>query len=217
MLVQQFETLGDEGRFEQLLLVVGGEEGQRGGDKVDQTAGVVNVGGDGAELVGQSRRLGNNLLELADHVAHQRFNTGGRRAGGGCRLNVGEDFDLGHQKGFRLGVAEEPNARCALRKDEAALVGHAHHLVNRGQGSHRVQVSGLGGVEPGVQLGRNYNGSFISQRLDELNGAFAAHGQGQNGVGKQDGVPNGKDGDSTDSGGVPGGSISGSGRDGGLI
>ena len=52
------------GRLQQLLLVVGGQEGQRRGHKIHQPARLLDVGGNRPQLVGERRRLGDNLLEL---------------------------------------------------------------------------------------------------------------------------------------------------------
>ena len=83
----------------------------------------------------------------------------------------------------------------ALGKDKAALVGHAHHFVHRGQGSHGMQVGGLGRVQAGIHLGRHHNGPLLAQRLNQLDGAFPAHRQRQNGMRKQNSVPDRQNGD----------------------
>jgi hypothetical protein len=79
-----------------LLLVVGGEEGQRGGDKIHQAAGLLDVGGNGAELVGERLRLGDNLLELPITL-RTSASTPERR-----RLGVFQGLDFGHHE--RLGL-----------------------------------------------------------------------------------------------------------------
>ncbi len=76
MRVHEFQPGGDAGRLEQLLLVFGGEERQRGCDEINQAAGLFDIGGDGAEFVGERWRFGDDLLELADHDAHQSFDAG---------------------------------------------------------------------------------------------------------------------------------------------
>ena len=104
MLVQQLQPRRDAGRLQQLLLVVGGQEGQRGGDKIHQPARLLDVGGNRPQLVGERRRLGDDLLELRDHVAHQRFNA---RAVAGVR--VLQSLDLGHHEGLGLRIAHQPH------------------------------------------------------------------------------------------------------------
>ena len=125
--VKQLETCRNAGGFEQLLLVVRGEKRQRRGDKVDQAAGFLDISGDGAQLVRERGRFRDDLLELADHIAHQRLDDGGV-----FRLDVFDSLDLGDHEGLGLDVAEQPNALDALGKDKAALVGHPHNLVHGG-------------------------------------------------------------------------------------
>ena len=63
-------------RFEKILLVAGGKKRQRGGTKSTRPARLFDVGGDGAQLVGEGRRLGDDLLELGDDVADQGLELG---------------------------------------------------------------------------------------------------------------------------------------------
>ena len=184
VLVQQLQPLHDARRLQQLLLVVGGQEGQRGGDKVHQPARLLDVRRNGPQLVGERRRLGDNLLELRDDVAHQRL-----EAGAGRRLDILQRLDLGHHERLGLRVAHQPDPLHAFGKHKTALVGHAHDLVHRGQRAHRVHVVGLGRVQARIELRRHNNGPLLAQRLDQLDGAFPAHGQGKNGMGKQNRIP----------------------------
>ena len=89
-------------------------------------------------------------------------------------------------------VAEfaQPDALRALGEDEEALVGHLDDFVHRRQGADGVQVAGLRGVHARVALRDHHDGLLLSQRLNELDGAFPADGQGQHGVGKQHRVAN---------------------------
>ena len=193
-LVQLIEPLDHAGGFEQYLLVVGGQEGQRRGDKVNQARGLLDVGRDGAQLVGEGGRFGNDLLELGYDVAHQRL--GVRR---GSRLDVFESLNLGHHEGLGLGEAQQAHAANALGKDKAALVGHAHNLVHRGDGAHGVHIVGLGQVLARVHLRRHHDGPLLAQGFDQLNGAFAADGQRKNGVRKKNGLPDRQNRNSADS------------------
>ena len=213
VLVELLQALDDAGRFQQLLLVVGGEERQRRGDKIDQAARLFDVGGNGPQLVGQRRRLGDNLLELADHVAHQRFDARSWLPA----PTSSSGLDLGHHERLGLDVAHQPHPLHAFGKDKAALVGHAHDLVHRGQGAHGMQIAGLGRVQAGVELRGHHNGPLFAQRLDQLDGALAANRQRQNGVGKQDGVPHGQDGNSAHAGAFFAGLFAGGRRSGRLI
>jgi hypothetical protein len=53
-----------------------------------------------------------------------------------------------------------------------------------------VEIAATGGVLTGVALGDDQDGLALPERLDELNGAFAADGQRQDGVGKEDCISN---------------------------
>ena len=58
-----------------------------------------------------------------------------------------------------------------------------------------VQIGGLGRVQPGIELRRHDNGPLLAQRFDQLDGAFASNCKRQNGMGKQNGIANGQNGD----------------------
>ena len=179
----------DAGRLQQLLLVVGGQKGQRGGDKIHQAARLFDIRGNRPQLIGERLRFADNLLELADDIAHQRF-----RAGVVAGSVVLQNLDLGDHEGFGLRIAHQPHPLHALGEDKAALVGHAHNLVHRGQRSHGVQIGRLGRVQPRVQLRRHNNRPLLAQRLDQLNGTLPAHGQGQHRMGKENSVADRQDG-----------------------
>ena len=68
--------------------------------------------------------------------------------------------------------------------------------MDRGQGADGVHVVRGGGVEAGVLLGGDGDGALVAQGFDQLDGAFAADCKWQNGMGKQDGVPDRQDGNS---------------------
>ncbi len=212
MLIQQLQSGSDAGRLQQLLLVVGGQEGQRGGHKIHQAAGFLDIRGDGPQFIGERLRIVDDLLELADHVAHQSF-----RAGRRLRFHVLQRLHLGHHEGLRLRIANQPHPLHTLGEDKPALVGHAHNLVHRGQGSHQMQVGRLGRVQPRVQLSHDNDCPFLAQRLDQLDGAFAAHREGQDSVGKEDRIPDRQDGNPAHRRGVLCGRGFWGGRDGRLV
>ena len=104
-----------------------------------------------------------------------------------------------------MGIAHQADSIDALGKDKAALVGHANNFMHRSQGSDSVQIVGFRRIQSRVQLRRYDDGALFAQRLDQLDGAFAAHGQGQNGMGKENGIAHGQDGNSAHAGGgLPG-------------
>ncbi len=107
-------------------------------------------------------------------------------------MTGGFDFstalELGRHEGGELGEVAEAHALVAFGEDEEALVRHLDDFVDGRAGADVVEVGGLRGVQAGVALGDDENGLLFAQRLDELDGAFAADGEGQHGMGKQHGV-----------------------------
>ena len=193
-LVQLLQPVHDAGRFQQLLLVVRGQKRQRRGHKIDQPGRLFDVGRDGPQFVGERRRLGDDLLELADHVAHQGLEL--RRAG---RRQILHRLHLGHHERLGLDKTHQPHPVHALGKDKAALVGHAHNFVHRGQGANPVQVRWLGRVQARIELRRDHNGSLLAQRFNQMDGALTAYGQRQDGVRKQNRIAYGQNGNDTHS------------------
>jgi len=114
-----------------------GQERERRGDKIDQPARFLDIGGDGAQLIRERGGLGNNLLELADHHADQ-----GLHVGGGLDLFGVHGLDLGDHEGLGLGITDKPDALYPLGEDKAALIGHADDLVDRGQGADFMHIIG---------------------------------------------------------------------------
>ena len=141
-LVQLLQPVHDARRFQQLLLLVRGEEGQRRCHKVHQPGRLIDVRGDRLQFVGKRRRLGNDLLKLPDDIPHQGFELGRNR-----RLPVLQRFNLRHHERLGLDEAHQAHSAHSLGKDKPALVGHAHNLMHRGQGAHCVQISRLGRIQ----------------------------------------------------------------------
>ena len=73
MLVDALHAQHHVGRFQQFLLIGGGQERQRRGNEVDQAARIFDIQRNGLELVGEGRRSGDDLLELRDDIPLQRF------------------------------------------------------------------------------------------------------------------------------------------------
>src|SRR6202034_3790741 len=55
--------------------------------------------------------------------------------------------------------------------------------------SHRIEIAGLWRVDPRLALGHDNDGLVFPERIDKLNGTFPTHGQQQNRVREQYGVP----------------------------
>ncbi len=185
--IQELEAGGNSRSFKQLLLVFGGQERQGRGDKIDQPAGVFDVGGDGAQFIRQRGGFGHDLLELADHHADE-----GLHIGGGLDLFGVHGLDLGNHEGLGLNITDKPYALHAFSEDKAALVGHTDDFVNRGQGADFVHVFRSRRVLAGIFLRRHDDGAVLAQRLNQLDGTLPADGEGQNGVRKENGIADGK-------------------------
>jgi hypothetical protein len=60
--------------------------------------------------------------------------------------------------------------------------------VDDGGRAHGVKITGLGAIDAGFALGHDHDGLVFSERIDELDGTFAAYGKRQDGVREQDGI-----------------------------
>ena len=189
MLVDALHAQHHVGRFQQFLLVGGGQERQRGSNEVDQAPGIFNIERDGLQLVGEGRRSGDDLLELGNHIPLQRFQFGAL-----ARIHFRQMIDRRHHEWLKLSKFSQLDPLRALGKDKKALVGHFDDFVHRRQGAYGIQVAGLRTVHAFVALRDHHNGLLLSQGLNELNGALPADGQRQNGMGKQNRAANGQNG-----------------------
>ncbi len=88
----------------------------------------------------------------------------------------------------------EADALQAFGEHEEALVGHLDDFVHDGQRSDGVEVGGLRRIHAGLALGDDDDGLVFAERVDQLDGAFPADRQGQHGVGEQDRVADGQNG-----------------------
>ncbi len=179
MLVDAFHAQHHVRRFQQFLLVSGGQERQRGSNEVDQAPGIFNVERDGLQLVGECRRSGDDLLELGNHIPLQRLQFGAL-----ARIHLRQMIDRSHHEWLKLSKFAQPDALGALGKNKKALVGHLDNFVHRRQGTYGIQIAGLRTVHALVALRDDHNGLLLSQGLNELNGALPANGQRQHGVRK---------------------------------
>ena len=139
VLVDLLQANLNVGGFQNILFVAGRQRRQRRGDKVNHAAGVIDVSGDGRELIRQSRRARHNLLEQRQHVALQGFNLGilgDRYFRNGLHRRA--------HKGRQLGVFGDLHPFQTFGKNKQALVGHAHHFVHHRQAADGKKVGRLG-------------------------------------------------------------------------
>src|ERR1700728_2406854 len=92
-------------------------------------------------------------------------------------------------EGRQLCELAQPHPLQTLGKNEQALVGHFDHLMHHRRSSHRIEIAGLWRVDPRLALGHDNDGLVFPERIDKLNGTFPTHGQRQNRVREQYGVP----------------------------
>ena len=179
MLVDLLQTHANVGGLERVLLVSGRKRRQRRRDEIHQAARLFNVHGHRGELIRQRRRSGNNLLKQSQNIALQSldFRTLGRNR---FRNRV---HSCPH-KWRQLGKLHQPHPLQAFGENKQALVGHFYDFVHDRQGPDGVQIGRLRRVDASFALRHHYNRLVLAQRIDQLDRAFPAHGQGQNGVRK---------------------------------
>ena len=190
MLVDALHAQHHVGCFQQFLLVGGGQKGQGRSNEIDQAAWIFDIQRNGLELVGKGRRGGDDLLELRDHVALQRF-----QLGAFTWIHFRQVVDRSHHEWLYLGKLSQFDPLGALGKHKEALIGHFDYFVHRRQGAYGVQIAGLGAIHALVALRDHHDGLLLSQGLNELNRAFPADGQRQYGVWKEHRAANGQDGE----------------------
>jgi hypothetical protein len=130
---------------------------------------------------------GHNLLKLRQHIPLQRL--GLRRC---LQANLLQRLVLRSQERLRLRKVPQPHPLRTLRKDEEALVRHLHHLVDGRARPDQVQVRTLRHILAGVALGDDENRLLLAQRLNQLDGALAAHRQRQHRMGEKHRIPHGR-------------------------
>ena len=158
VLVDALQARGDVGRFEQLLLVGGGEERERRGNKVNEAPRILDVHGDRLQLIRQSRRGRDDLLKLRKNVALQRLDFGAWLRG-----NLRDRLDRGGHERLDLREHAQLDPLGAFSEDEQALVGHFDDLVDGRQSSISVQVGRLGRVHACVALSDHHDGLLVSE------------------------------------------------------
>ena len=194
--LEQFELAGEVAvdfvealpaieHFEQALALRGGEGREVAGHEIGQAAGLGDAGGGGGEVVGEVGGAGHDLLEQAEHVLAE-----GLDFGGDGRLDIGDALDAGAEVGVGSGVFQGADAGDALTEQQQVFLGDAQHFVEDADGADLVHVGGAGGVDPGIELGNDAEGTIFPQRLDQRDGAGAADGDGQERAGEDYGIAN---------------------------
>ncbi len=103
--------------------------------------------------------------------------------------DLGDQLELGLQEGLELGDPENPEALDALDHQAQGPVGELEHLVDVGECTDPVEVSLHRIVDRGVALRDDSDDLALAEGIvDEGDGALPGHGQGENGVGEQDGI-----------------------------
>jgi hypothetical protein len=188
--VDPLEPGADVDDLEKLLLLgrVQGAEAAR--DEVGQTARVLDVGGQRLQLVGQRRGELDDLLEQAERALGQRLD---------LDLLVGRnrlvnELDAREKERLVLADAAQAEALHALDDQAQGAVRELEHLVDVRERADAMQIALHRIVHGRVPLRDDADDLPLAHRVvDEGNGALTRHGQGQDGVGKEDGVAERKD------------------------
>ena len=68
--------------------------------------------------------------------------------------------------------------------------------MDDGGRAYGVKIAGLRAIDAGFALRDHYDGLVFAERIDQLDGTFAAYGKGQDGVREQNGIAHRKHGQS---------------------
>ena len=186
---EHFQALAHAGSFDQLLAQQGGKARQRAGDKVGQAAGIVDVHRDVLQIVGQLRRMADDVAEEILRVALESFE---------LVVVVAEDVRLGFDGGAKERTQAEQfgnaDALQTFQEDNHVAVRHLYGFVNFGERADFVEIGGSGIFDPRIKLGHDAQQFLIAgQRVNQSERALSADGQRQNGAWEQDGVANWQD------------------------
>ena len=108
---------------------------------------------------------------------------------------LGEQLDPGFDERSIARHLHDAEALDPLDHQPERAVGELEHLVNVGQGADPVQVAVDGLVDGGVALGHDADhGAVLDRIVDQGHGGVPRDGEGQDGLGKEDGVAKRKDG-----------------------
>ena len=165
--------------------------GQAARDEVGEARRVLDVRGQGLQLVGEGGGELHHPLEEPQGALGQGLDLdlllGGHRPPSMSSM-------LRLQEGPVLGDLQDAEALHALHHEAQRAVGELEHLVDVGEGPDAVEVALHRVVDRGVALGDDADDLALAHRVvHEGHGALPGHRQGQDGVGEQDGVPQGQD------------------------
>ena len=180
--VQLLDPLANIERAEHLLLDRRLDGGQARRDEVGELAGVGDVAGQRLQVVGQQRRQGHHLLEVALDVALQGIDLEVVRLAQDVvgLPHAGPDVRLRRQHLVQV------QARLPLHDEAQGAVGQLEHLVDVGGGSDGVQLflGRLFGAR--IELGEDPDETAVGDGLlDQADGALAGHREGHEGIRKQ--------------------------------
>ena len=182
----ELQPLDDVDRLEQLLALLGGHV-RAVGDHVGQESGLADVACRDRSLRRDRSAVGDILLDLGLHAAHEGLDLEAARA------VVSQFLDRRPQIRTRARQAVHAHARLALddRPDGAVL--ELHDLRDLGEGADLVE---LGRVVDlfllGLSLGDEDDGSPIrDRRIERVDALLSADLERDDHLGKDDGLPKG--------------------------
>ena len=167
----------------QQRLALLGRDPQRAGDQVRERGRVLEVGHRHLQLLGQVRRLLDDLREHLAHVAHERLEL---RA---LLEHVGQLGDARHQVGVGGAPLLDPHALAALHEHPQRAVGHLEHARDHAGDADVVELAGPRLLEVGVLAGDHHEPPVGGQDVvDQRDRARLADGQRRQRVREGDGV-----------------------------
>ena len=172
--------------LQELLALRGVERGQAAGDEVGESRRLLDVAGQGRELVGEGGGELDHALEEAERALGERLRS---RSPG----RTGTISPMSSMRALTNGPVlrdlEDAEALHALDDQPQRPVGKLEHLADVGERADAVEVALDRVVDRGVTLGDHPDDPPLAHRLvHERHGALPGHRQRQDRMREQDGV-----------------------------
>ncbi len=160
-----------------------------GGDEIGELARLADTVEQRGRFLGKLGHQFDDPLGDVFHVHHQSVELGG------ATRRVRQDLDLGHHVGILRAQLEQAHARHSLQDDRETVLGQLDDLQDPRGAAHGIQVGWARLLHARIALGDDADDRlFLGDRLfDQLDGLLAPHIDGNDRVGKQDGIAQGKD------------------------
>ncbi len=171
--------------LEELLLLGRAQGLEAPGDEVGQARRVLDVRGQGLELVGERGGELHHALEEPLGALGQGLDLDLLLEG----HDLPQDLDARLQERPVLGDLKDPEPMDALDDEAERSVGELEHLVDVGERPDAEEVALDGIVDGRIPLGDDADDLVVADGVvDERHGALPRHGQRKDGVGEEDRV-----------------------------